>query len=265
VDAKTRRQLDAINRSFYAELAEEFSRTRSRPWPGWERLIEKLPEPGPSAAVLDVGCGNGRFANFLEERWQCAHHYLGIDSSEALLEIARRRAPRRERIRFARCDVVNGDLDRDLPPGPFDLIGLFGILHHVPGVDRRGELVEKLARRLAPGGHLALASWRFGAFERFRRRILSWEDYNRDAKAPVDASHLEPGDHLLRWGGEGDPPRYCHFADAEELDRLLAGLCLECVDSFHADGASGDLNHYRLLRRPAVPNSAQGVSPPSRA
>ncbi len=42
MDLDTRRALEAINRRFYDSAAEEFSDTRSHPWPGWERLLPQL-------------------------------------------------------------------------------------------------------------------------------------------------------------------------------------------------------------------------------
>ncbi len=42
MDLPTRRALDAINRRFYAAAAQEFSETRSHPWPGWERVLGHL-------------------------------------------------------------------------------------------------------------------------------------------------------------------------------------------------------------------------------
>ena len=48
-----------------------------------------------------------------------------------------------------------------LPSGPFSLVALMGVLHHVPGRETRAALVAAAADRLAPGGLLALTLWRF--------------------------------------------------------------------------------------------------------
>jgi hypothetical protein len=76
---------------------------------------------------------------------------------------------------------------------------------------------------------------------------MDWEGYNRSATEPIDPADLEPGDYLLRWGETAC--RYCHFADPSEAARLVESLQLENVESFRADGASGDLNLYYLLRK----------------
>ncbi len=251
---ETAAALARINRAFYAGRAAEFSAARERPWPAWEQVAEVAEEgraEGP-VGVLDLGCGNGRLGRFLAGRWGGRLDYLGLDASESMLRIARRLGGGR----FLRRDLlVPAPLD-ELPGGPFDLVAVFGLLHHLPGFDRRAALLRAASRRLAPGGLLAVSFWQFGAEERFRRRVVPWPVYNRVADEPVDSEDLGEGDVLLAWGQEPGSPgslpavRYCHWAPPEEAERLLAGLPLDPVASFRADGRSGDLNLYRLLRRP---------------
>lgn len=62
MDTKTINHLNAINRAFYATVANDFDQTRGTAWPGWKRLQPYLTLP---LSVLDVGCGNARFALFL--------------------------------------------------------------------------------------------------------------------------------------------------------------------------------------------------------
>ncbi|MCZ6463465.1 MAG: class I SAM-dependent methyltransferase [Proteobacteria bacterium] len=245
MNSETRLALDAINRRFYGDRdrAGEFAATRDHPWPGWERIAATL--PAAPASVLDLGCGNGRFAHFLGQRFPGPIAYRGVDFSDALLEAARARNPG-PGMRFTRAELAD---PAALPTGPFALIAVFGVLHHVPGVEARRRLLVSLAERLTPDGRLALAVWRFGTFERFRRRVLPWEEYNAGTDRPVDLGQLEPGDHLLRWGAdpEGGPLRYCHFTDDAELDALLRALPLTVDLDFESDGRSGRTNRYLLL------------------
>src|ERR1700741_2300315 len=64
MDAKTINYLNNINRNFYATVADDFDQTRATAWPGWQRLLPYLSMP---LSVLDVGCGNARFARFLHD------------------------------------------------------------------------------------------------------------------------------------------------------------------------------------------------------
>ncbi len=253
MDPATRAALDALNRDFYERHAEAFDATRDHPWPGFDRLVERLPLPG-KVRLLDVGCGNGRFARFLHDSGRDDVDYTGLDASEALLRVAAERMPAGRGPRSFVC----GDLfdDAALPPGPFDAVLLLGVLHHVPGFDARVDALERLAARLTPSGFLAATVWRFGSDPRAAGRTLAWDMH----PIAVSAAAVEPGDQLLRWGGgsgEGshdpsDVVRYCHFADDEELERLVEtaraqGLSL--TDRFRSDGRSGELNEYLVWSR----------------
>jgi hypothetical protein len=111
---------------------------------------------------------------------------------------------------------------------------------------RRRSLLDSLERRLAPDGLMVMTFWQFAGHERFRRRFMDWEEYNRSASEPIDAAALEPGDYLLRWEETGC--RYCHYAEPSEAAKLVESVDLEVVESFSADGAGGNLNLYYLLR-----------------
>jgi SAM-dependent methyltransferase len=64
MDTETINRLNAINRAFYATVADDFDQTRGTAWPGWQRLLPYLSTP---LSVLDIGCGNARFALFLHD------------------------------------------------------------------------------------------------------------------------------------------------------------------------------------------------------
>ncbi|HVO69002.1 MAG TPA: class I SAM-dependent methyltransferase [Aggregatilineaceae bacterium] len=230
----TIKRLNEINRAFYRTSAESFDESRDRPWPGWDAL---LPYLKPPLTILDVGCGNGRFGAFLAHRLGTALVYYGIDSNATLLERAR-----------AAMSGLNARLElRDVfenPPdsGGYDLVALFGVLHHVPGSEQRREFMRALAQRVAPGGHLALAAWRFYDFARFRERIIPWPD---DLK-------VEPGDYLLDWRRGVHALRYCHYVDDAEHSALIAATGLTEITTYRADGRTNDANRYSVLRRDPV-------------
>lgn len=250
MDRRTISKLDAINRTFYERHAESFDATRRRPWVGWERVVDHLVGlEGPS--ILDVGCGNGRFGLFAERRLGRLD-YVGVDRSRPLLERARRRG--RAGWRWLEADLVGGGLPSGLGEARFDLVVCFGVLHHLPGESVRRRLLRSMVRCLGANDLLAVSFWQLGEHDRFTRRAV--ETGRHGAVEEIEPGELEEGDYLLPWGeidgdGASEGLRYCHHVDAAEAARLLAGLGLEHVDSFLADGASGDLNLYYLLRCPA--------------
>lgn len=264
VDRRTQLALAAINRRFYARHAAAFSATRERPWPGWGRLLERWAGDPPAPvepALLDVGCGNGRFADAVGDRLGEAWSYRGLDASAELLEAARRRLDsppppaRPAKWSLARWDLVtaaaSGAAPRLPAAGRYDLVVAFGLMHHVPGFELRRALLRLLGGALAPGGMLGVSFWRFGERQRFRRRIVPWEEAAERGLAPaLDPHRLERGDHLLAWG-DGAAARYCHAASAAEIDELAKAPDLPLADDFLADGDDGALNRYLVWRADA--------------
>lgn len=257
MNAFTRNQLLALNDAFYRTHAQAFDASRGhRAWPGWQTLLDWLvPADRPRNAplrVLDIGCGNARLARFLHDSG-FGLNYQGVDANPALLESARARLPS-DLADHCRLSLQNFLLSEapgsELPDGPFDLIALMGVLHHVPGRDWRLALLRSAAERLAPGGLLTLATWQFADRERFVRHTLAWSAPGDVLGAPIELDHLEPGDRLLRFGDEqASPPRYCHQVSDSEFDDWPRELGLAALAEYRADGAEGDLNRYWILKR----------------
>lgn len=226
-------RLNELNREFYRVTAASFDRSRSQPWPGWDPLVSRLRAP---LRVLDVGCGNGRFGRFLFDRLGASVCYHGVDNSPALLD--------RARDELAGLDVrlLEGDIiTQPLPDRDYDLVVLFGVIHHVPGAQQRQNLLRTLATRVALGGLLAFAAWRFWEYERFRRRITPW---------PADlVDAVEPHDYLLDWQRDVQALRYCHYVDDAEHEVLIRATGLAHLMTYRADGHTDDANCYSILKR----------------
>ncbi|MCL4248194.1 MAG: class I SAM-dependent methyltransferase [Anaerolineae bacterium] len=234
MDENTARHLNEINRSFYARTSEDFHATRGRAWPGWRRLLPHLTAP---LRVLDIGCGNGRFGAFLTEHALTPLIYHGIDNSSALLDYARKALADTAGVSLAL--EVNDFVFDTLPHGEYDLVVLFGVLHHVPGAQRRLDLMSSAAQRVAPGGLLAFACWRFYEYPRFRERIVPWEP----------GLAVESGDHLLDWRRGTPALRYCHYVNDQEHDALAAATQMTEIERYRADGETSAVNQYSLLRK----------------
>ncbi len=103
---------------------------------GW--ILRHLPERRERA--LDVGCGRGELLAELAVRFTGAH---GTDVDAAMREAARERCADLPNVTVD--GVQLGDLD-----GPYDLITMVAVLHHLDVA----EALRQVARLLAPGGRL---------------------------------------------------------------------------------------------------------------
>ena len=107
---------------------------------------------GPGDRVLDVGCGPGELLVRIVERTGAGG--LGLDSSEILVEAARRRAAARAPdagLSFLVGDVRGDDLTAD---GPFAAACCLGASHALGGLE---PALERLAEAAGPAGAVLLA------------------------------------------------------------------------------------------------------------
>ena len=93
--------------------------------------------------VLDVGCGSGRIGEFVLEAG--ASHYVGVDFSEPMIDLARARLTRFER----RTELIVDDFLTAPLEGPFDVILAVGLFDYLPEPHRFSRRMFELC---APGG-----------------------------------------------------------------------------------------------------------------
>lgn len=245
--------LNEINQQFYDAISAQFSQTRSYAWGGWEVMWEKLSplllSDSDTSAILDVGCGNGRFAQFVSEKLS-QFNYLGVDQNIELLELAERNTLSQisnGTVSFREMDVIgsliDGNFVDNLNGKTFDLIVLFGVLHHIPSLELRQKLLQVLSTLLSPQGVLIVSCWRFDRNESlFSRRIAP-------EALQLDSNELEEGDYFLTWERGVSATRYCHLTLPAEQDVLARSARLQILGRFSADGKTGMDNDYVLLRK----------------
>lgn len=233
---KTAQRLLALNRGFYDAFAGEFSVTRRGIPPGIERLLYGLPV---EAAVLDLGCGNGRAAVYLAKLGHKGR-YTGLDASVHLLGEARRSLPDDYRAELVQADLGTPDWESSLSSIKYDVILAFAVLHHIPGHPLRRHFVQAVRGNLAQGGSFLLSNWQFLNSARMRARIQPWE------KAGLSPADLDEGDYLLDWRRGGSGLRYAHHFSAETLAQLAEEGGFRVQDTFLSDGEGGKLSLYQV-------------------
>jgi len=117
----------------------------------WAEDIVRLVDVGPSDAVLDVACGTGVVARLAKERAGPTGRVIGIDVNPAMVDVARNRAPD---IDWRVGDAANLPVNEN---GGLTVVVCQQGLQFFP--DRMAALAE-MRRVLAPGGRLAVSTWR---------------------------------------------------------------------------------------------------------
>lgn len=239
VDAELVNRLLTLNREFYARFGSDFSETRSSARLNLNPLAAYLAD---GIKLLDLGCGNGRLAQALDI---AGYHiaYIGVDSSPALMAIARSRAAKLKNVRanFHEADLALPHwMDAIAADTPFDVVVALAVLHHLPGLKLRRKVLENIRLLLNPGGVLVISNWQFMQNERMRKKIVPWENVG------VDARGLEEGDALLDWKRGGVGYRYCHQLTIAEVEVLAQASGFEVQEQFVADLG---LNLYSVLHR----------------
>lgn len=152
----------------------------------------------PGERVVDLGVGPGYLAASIAELVDSGGRVSGIDISQSMVEMTRRRCGR-----FAHVDVEVGNVARlPYPDGTFDVGVSTQVLEYVPDVD--GALRE-LRRVLRSGGRAAIVDtdwdsivWASGDDDLMRRVLKTWDQHLVDPYLPRTLSrrlreaHLRP-------------------------------------------------------------------------
>lgn len=180
----------------YNLIAEDFSRTRSKAWEELNFLFSNTKE-----RVLDLGCGNGRYYELLNQT-----DYTGVDFSEKLIGLARKKYPEAD---FRTADSLNllfGD-------NSFDKVYSIAVFHHIPSKELRIQFLKETQRILRPKGKLVLTVWKFHNKET-HLLLLKYTILKIIGKSKLDFKDiLEP------WADKTE--RYYHWFSKRELSKIV--------------------------------------------
>lgn len=128
----------------YAEWAPSYDSQDNPIFAAEEPAMAALLDGIPPGQALDAACGTGRQSAILR---QLGHSVVGIDSSPAMLRLAKAKVPDAD-FRLGRLDQLPA------PDAAFDLAVCSLALTHLP--DIRGAVAE-LARVVRPGGQIVIS------------------------------------------------------------------------------------------------------------
>ena len=158
----------------YNLIAKYFSNTREQPWQDLKFLFTDYLKKNEK--ILDLGCGNGRFYKIIKNQ-KC--HYIGVDTSEELIKIAKKKYPK------GNFQLANG-LNLPFPSNYFDKIYCIAVLHHLPSKKLRLDFLKEAKRVLKPKGFLFLTIWNLWSNKKGKKLIFNFTLSKIFSKSKLD-------------------------------------------------------------------------------
>ena len=198
-------------RQNYDKIAEDFSRTRKSVWEEFKPLADYVKE---GDRVLDLGCGNGRLIELFNDK---KIEYMGIDVSEKLIDIAKRKYSQNNFQIFDGLKITFAD-------NSFNVVFCIAVLHHIPSAKLREEFLKEAYRVLKPNSYLILSVWYL-----WQKDTYWWLFIKETVKKVLGQSEIDWFDIMVPWGKLST--RYFHNFRRRELKRLAedAGFKIEKI------------------------------------
>ncbi len=256
-------QINLLNKDFYQTIASSFDSSRQFAWSGWESLWQdflckkaknRLESKG-KFGVLDLGCGNARFYDFMSlkflENFGKSENldYFGIDYTKSLLEKSESKT--QPNCRLEEADILDKDWIKIFENSQkFDLIVLFGVMHHLYDWQTRLQLFETISDLLNPDGFFVFTTWNFASnYLSSKITDLDSSQINQHlAKYNLTKSDFGLNDYLLDWHRGKTSYRFAHDYTDVEVQNLILKSKLKFEASFLADGKDNKSNKYWLAK-----------------
>jgi len=224
------KKVTEINKNFYNREAKNFSDTRKHAWAGWSKITEEINKTKKRGTIniLDLGCGNGRFLDFLIEN-NIKAKYEGWDSSKEMLKQAIKKHKNIKNATFIEKDITK----KNKINKKYQVIVLFGVAHHL----KKRELLKALKyyqKYLECEGILVISFWQIYKFQRFNK---------------LKVKKINNSSFLLKWQDTKSLRFYRAYKekDIEEIKKALETL--KAIKEFNADGKEKKLNRYIIFKK----------------
>ncbi len=216
----------------YDAMAREFSDSRAR---FWDELAFLALEIKAGDHVLDMGCGNGRFAPLAVA---CEASYVGLDYSRGLITEAERKFPEQ-------AFTVGDATSLPFPDSSFDIVFSFAVIHHIPSKAMRKQFIAEAFRALRPGGKFIFTAWDLWSPQYMGKIVVS------ALSSLLGKDNLDMGDVMLTFGKQKHP-RYVHACTVREMCLLLTACGFRIISSERIARKSGQKNIVIVAQRPVT-------------
>jgi len=148
-------------KDFYNTSAKKYYETRKKIRYDGKRILEELKKYKPERddvskkiKILELGCGWGRFCDYLRDNFNKNVEYTGVDLSQNLLDLAQKDHPKKK---FICDDMVN--FVRNEEQEKYDFIVITAAFQHIPSYKERILLMKYFYSILKYEGKLIMLNW----------------------------------------------------------------------------------------------------------
>ncbi len=216
-------------RDDYNLIAEQFASTRKYNWievtETLNDILQKFPK-NKTLKVLDIGCGAGRVSEMFIDR---EIEYYGIDISEELIRIAKKKYPK---AHFLVGDATNLPYQSDT----FNIVVSIATIHHIPSKETRQKFLDEMYRVTKPEGWAFVETWYFWNKTEYLKRIV---------KSFFSNNSLHFGDFYRPWKlstGKLVTKRYFHAWTIRELKKSITNAGFSNVQIYNFYRKTRNLN-----------------------
>lgn len=206
--------------------------------------------PERDARILELGVGTGRLIRQLREiRNTYTDTVIGVDTSEAMLEVAR------SADLGVSTTLLNMDFSQSLPDGPFDAIFVgYNTFFNLPTSEAMQQCMSLVASRLAPGAHFhidVVSPRPAGESDHMRIRTMTTGEVVLSISRHDEDEQRIIGQFVQFTHGQQTRlrPYSVRYVNPQQLDDIAQSAGLRLV-SRHADGN----------KTPIAPDSDRHVS-----
>ncbi len=186
----------------YSSISEDFDKTRRHEWKEFEIFLKYIKT---GQHLVDLGCGNGRFHEFINKHKKV--RYTGIDNNSLLLNKANKA--------FPKTSFIKGDLLKiPIQNAKIDTVVSIAAFHHIPSIKLKEKAINEIARILKKGGILIITAWNL--FQPKYKKYI-WQ---ARLKSILSFGKYDMRDTFIPWGKTG-VKRYYYAFKFEELKKLL--------------------------------------------
>jgi len=187
----------------YEEIANEFDITRQYKWKEFKNFIQHLKN---KQNISDLGCGNGRLYNFIEQNLE-KFQYTGIDNVDNFLRIAKKQHPKGK--------FIKGKLEKiPLKNKSSDIVFAIASFHHLPSKELRIQSLKEIHRILKKDGIFIMTNWNL-----FQKKYKKYT-WKARIKSILSLGRYGTKDTFIPWA-KTSINRYYYAFKENELKNLL--------------------------------------------